>query len=119
MSKGRKQILRYGLLISGVILLLAFAYIYYAHFYPQVDPNNRARVVQAIYAYRDDHGEFPKQLTDLIPSYISAIPKDRSGKPMFYSIDSVNGFNLSYRIRQNYGCGISDKEPEWGCGFGD
>jgi hypothetical protein len=35
---------------------------------------NAERVVQACKRYRDDNGAYPKQLTDLVPHYLSSVP---------------------------------------------
>jgi len=76
-------------------------------------------VVSAINEFEVVNQRFPDQLMDLVPNYIKSIPKDWAGHELFYSTDKVNGFNLSFQVRPNYGCGYTNKTKQWECGFGD
>lgn len=76
-------------------------------------------IVDALYSYKQDNGSFPNKLSLLVPKYLDVVPQTVNGDEFFYSVDIVNGFNLSFTVSKNYGCGLTDKSHEWECGYGD
>ncbi len=92
----------------------------------QFAETNQARarpVLEAIYEYKDHQGSFPEVLDDLVPTYLAALPSTTTGEEFFYATDSLNGFILSFSVRKTgqtgFGCGYTDKERRWDCGYGD
>ena len=84
-----------------------------------VNKSRAEKIISALYEYEQAHASFPYQLSDLVPEYLDAIPTAVGGQDFFYSIDSVNGFNLSFIVKSHYGCGYSDQSQQWECGYGD
>jgi len=84
-----------------------------------VNKRRAENIISALYEYEQEYTSFPNQLIDLVPVYIDAIPTTVEGEDFFYSIDSVNGFNLSFMVKSNFGCGYSDQSQQWECGYGD
>src|SRR5689334_21780182 len=40
--------------------------------------------IQAAYDYQTDHGVMPRQLQDLVPTYLPSIPQDPNGLPVTF-----------------------------------
>ena len=57
------------------------------------------RLLQALEQYREQHGEFPAHLGDLVPEYVDAIPPPPAGGGRWEYYPSSNDFGLSF------GCG--------------
>ncbi len=84
-----------------------------------VNKSRAEKIISALYEYEQAHASFPYQLSDLVPEYLDSIHTTVGGEGFFYSIDSVNGFNLSLIIKSHYGCGYTGQSQQWECSYGD
>jgi hypothetical protein len=70
-----------------------------------VAQHNAARVIHACDAYRAAHGEYPKQLADLVPRFLAKVPSARyclRDNGFFYASVSPNA-TLSWTYRPPFG----------------
>ncbi|MEM6393464.1 MAG: hypothetical protein AAF797_11875 [Planctomycetota bacterium] len=59
-------------------------------------------VASALTVYRVDHGQYPKQLAELVPDYLTKLPLDRyDGRPLTYKPGDQNQTYLLYSVGQN------------------
>jgi hypothetical protein len=115
-------------IIAGftVFLITMAALLTIQYVYPQRQSvQQRASIIiNAIEQYRVDYRVYPRQLSDLIPTYLSAIPQPAWNKEFLYSSCSDEDiFLLNYRteifvfnIRWH---GWSSRTRQWKCMEGD
>jgi len=59
-------------LLPPITLLLVLAN---HHLQVKVAMGNATRIIQACEAYREEHGNYPDHLTDLVPRFLPAVPR--------------------------------------------
>jgi hypothetical protein len=59
-------------------------------------------VIQAIYKYKEEHGQFPKDLLILVPQYLPEEPYAAFGEKLFYSPDADYGAPFYFAFYGHY-----------------
>lgn len=74
----------------------------------------------AIHRYRAEHDKLPKQLADLVPEYLPAIPLDPyTDKPLKYKVTSDDWvvYSIGEDLKDNGGAAYDDKDHTGDIGF--
>jgi len=72
-----------GFLDAMMIAMIMDIHITY-HYFESVARLRMIHIVVALRSYQLDHGEFPKELAQLVPAYLDIVPLDPFTKEAFY-----------------------------------
>jgi hypothetical protein len=81
------------------------------------------KIISAIEQYHEITGNYPNELSDLVPQYLEEIPFTLTGQEyqyVLYKPDFGNGPYVLYfyGVTGHWACGYSPKYDEWECGSG-
>ena len=87
----------------------------------RANQNRAGEIIQAISNYTQEYDQFPGQLDDLQPTYISKIPKTTRGENFNYRFFIADYYELCFEAtsKRNYGCCYSSYFEDWECSFGE
>lgn len=76
-----------------------------------------APVLSAIERYEEDHGHLPAELTSILPTYLSAIPKTVTGEDFRYHVDDMDHYYLCVDVlsKPSVGCCYYGRLESWDC----
>jgi len=88
----------------------------------EIDANQELAdpVLSAINGYEEEQGYLPEQLSYLLPTYLSAIPKTVGGQDFEYYLDDINGYYLCFDVLSKpcLGCCYYGRLDFWDCSGG-
>ncbi len=116
------MIKRYSVLIIVLILLFGVS-----GCQNDVNDNRDNQVVAqpiiiALNEYQQQNNdEYPQDLNDLVPDYLTALPKTIRGEEFQYYPDENEGYYLCFGIgtKGKYGCCYNQRLASWDCTNGD
>ena len=82
--------------------------------------DSAAVVIDALEAYRREHGEYPEKLQMLLTDYLSHLPKTPAGVTYAYRrSDLEGGYRLCFDLTNNRRaiCCYTPRLGSWGCGM--
>jgi hypothetical protein len=73
-------------------------------------------VVSALEKYNQDHGTYPDVLEQLLPDYMSEIPKSTMGfrgRPLIYRRGDEHSYKLAFQLPAWMLCSYDSSRKEW------
>ncbi len=74
-------------------------------------------VVEVVEKYYDDHGVYPKSITDLIPGYIAQLPHTFDGHEIWYKPSETQIYRVGFDPSERKYCVYLKKNDYLECGF--
>ena len=102
-NKNKHLYYRYKLIIYSLMVLISFSILSYE---TSVNQKEAEIVINAIYQYHQDQGEYPKELALLLPDYLDSVPGY-----LYYFINEENVY-LSFVAVPPYGRKVWDFEKK-------
>lgn len=85
-----------------------------------VEQQRAMAAVQALQSYRADLGDYPRVLSELVPTYLSELPTPIHARVYDYRLVRSNQeLELAFITSRNTGCGSTSLFGERECGRGD
>ncbi len=53
-------------------------------------------IIEALEAYHDANGQYPRNLEELVPAFIPAYPREVNDEPIQYEMTAQNNYKLSF-----------------------
>ncbi len=87
----------------------------------KINEGRASELISALARYHQVHSQFPGQLDLLVPSYLKQIPVTLSGQKFEYTLDTLEGYYLTFHADDNggVGCGYNQRLKGWDCSRGD
>lgn len=67
----------------------------------RTDETRGSYIVRALGQYHQDFGRFPKQLSDLEPSYLTAVPLTSADEEFTYDLNDLAGYRLCFTYKRS------------------
>jgi hypothetical protein len=87
----------------------------------RINQERANEIISALTRYQQVYGQFPDQLASLVPTYLKQMPVTLSGQGFEYTLDTLEGYYLTFHTDDNgnVGCGYNQRLKGWDCSRGD